>query len=203
MDLFVFFPPRWLLPDTTRGLLPTGQQLPMEPQPHPHPLSRLNSSLWAVAAMHCVKQERNRPEAILHVVQQRHNLSVQVHMSLQPARPPNLSTAQPSTHGCLHGWPCSPCPPLHSSSATAPEALSSTSTRPPSARRTRSCGTHTTSAPCCYGCEGRARRPTPTTRRNTSTRWARSCIANDGGSQESRARVRGRVRRDCEAGRIP
>jgi len=50
----------------------------MEPQPHPHPLSRLNSSLWAVAAMHCVKQERNRPEAILHVVQQRHNLSVQL-----------------------------------------------------------------------------------------------------------------------------
>ena len=32
--------------------------------------------MWASATAHCVNGTRNRPEAILHVVQKEHNLSV-------------------------------------------------------------------------------------------------------------------------------
>ena len=51
MDLFCFFPRSW------RG-------------------ATLSSSVWASAASHCVRQSRNRPEAVLHVVQQEHKLAV-------------------------------------------------------------------------------------------------------------------------------
>ena len=37
--------------------------------------SQGNYTLWESAAAHCVNQTRNRPEAILHVVQQQHGLS--------------------------------------------------------------------------------------------------------------------------------
>ena len=57
MDLFVFFPRQWLNPLSPR---------------------ELSETLWARAACHCIRGSRNRPEAVLHVVQKEHNLSVRL-----------------------------------------------------------------------------------------------------------------------------
>ena len=54
MDLFVFMPPLWAAEES------------------------LSANIWASAAAHCIRGSRNRPEAVLHVVQREFNLSVQI-----------------------------------------------------------------------------------------------------------------------------
>jgi hypothetical protein len=66
MDAFVYFPCRW------RAAGGDLEAHPLRRSPRGH------HSLWDSAAAHCVNQTRNRPEAILHVVQQQHNLSVRL-----------------------------------------------------------------------------------------------------------------------------
>jgi hypothetical protein len=68
MDLFLFFPPQWLW---KRKRATIGQ---MDPTSN-YSMMTLSGSLWAKAAALCVRQVRNRPEAILHVLHQEQNMS--------------------------------------------------------------------------------------------------------------------------------
>ena len=72
MDLFVFFPPRW------KAALPTATAAAAARAAAPNGGTTVNDdqSLWTSAVRHCVNQTRNRPEAILHIVQRENNLSV-------------------------------------------------------------------------------------------------------------------------------
>ena len=63
MDLFIYFPRAWIAQP------PSIRAVSMQNNPD------AVYSLWASAAAHCVNSTRNRPEAILHVVQKEHNLS--------------------------------------------------------------------------------------------------------------------------------
>ena len=82
MDCFLFFPSAWkAVPPAAAqaaAAAPAAQAAAAAPETAAQDLKPTGDdpSLWDVAARHCVSQTRNRPEAVLHVVQKQYNLSV-------------------------------------------------------------------------------------------------------------------------------